>query len=115
MAIARRLFRWGGKYATGTQEIYYLRSKEDEADDSRFKLYKYLLKFDGGVKKLPRVHQYFGIKAAQQHVREKKVASFGTRRAAEKESSWCCWPNGFWKTIRTPALPSRAGADRAYC
>jgi len=24
--------------------------------------------FDGGVKKLPRVHQYFGIKAAQQHV-----------------------------------------------
>jgi type I restriction enzyme R subunit len=25
--------------------------------------------FDGGVKKLPRVHQYFGIKAAQEHVR----------------------------------------------
>ena len=28
--------------------------------------------FDGGVKKLPRVHQYFGIKAAQEHVREHK-------------------------------------------
>jgi type I restriction enzyme R subunit len=28
--------------------------------------------FDGGVKKLPRVHQYFGIKAAQQRVQEKK-------------------------------------------
>ena len=28
--------------------------------------------FDGGVKKLPRVHQYFGIKAAQEHVRQKK-------------------------------------------
>ena len=28
--------------------------------------------FDGGVKKLPRVHQYFGIKAAQQHVRDRK-------------------------------------------
>ena len=28
--------------------------------------------FDGGVKKLPRAHQYFGIKAAQEHVREKK-------------------------------------------
>ena len=28
--------------------------------------------FDSGVKKLPRVHQYFGIKAAQQHVRECK-------------------------------------------
>ena len=24
--------------------------------------------FDGGIKKLPRVHQYFGVKAAQQHV-----------------------------------------------
>ena len=28
--------------------------------------------FDGGIKKLPRVHQYFGIKAAQEHVRQKK-------------------------------------------
>jgi type I restriction enzyme R subunit len=28
--------------------------------------------FDSGTKKLPRVHQYFGIKAAQQHVRQKK-------------------------------------------
>ena len=25
--------------------------------------------FDGGIKKLPRVHQYFGIKAAQAHVK----------------------------------------------
>jgi type I restriction enzyme R subunit len=28
--------------------------------------------FDGGVKKLPRVHQYFGIKAAQTHVRQRR-------------------------------------------
>ena len=28
--------------------------------------------FDGGVKKLPRVHQYFGIKAAQAHVLRRK-------------------------------------------
>jgi type I restriction enzyme, R subunit len=28
--------------------------------------------FDGGVKKLPRAHQYFGVKAAQAHAREKK-------------------------------------------
>jgi type I restriction enzyme, R subunit len=72
----------------GTPEKYFLKWKEDEADNSRFKLDKYLLKmcekgrlielmhdfvlFDGGVKKLPRVHQYFGIKAAQQHVRDKK-------------------------------------------
>ena len=74
--------------AIGTPEKYFLRWKEDEADNTRFKLDKYLLKmcrkdriielmhdfvlFDGGVKKLPRAHQYFGIKAAQRHVREKK-------------------------------------------
>ena len=74
--------------AIGTPEKYFLKWKEDEADNSRFKLDKYLLKmcrkdrlielmhdfvlFDGGVKKLPRAHQYFGVKAAQAHVREKK-------------------------------------------
>ena len=79
----------GLQYGTiGTKEKYFLRWKEDEDDNSRFKLDKYLLKvcrkdrlielmrdfvvFDGGWKKLPRAHQYFGIKAAQQHVREKK-------------------------------------------
>src|SRR6266404_6264890 len=79
----------GLQYGTiGTPEKYFLKWKEDEADNSRFKLDKYLLKmcrkdrlielmhdfvlFDGGVKKLPRVHQYFGIKAAQRHVRENK-------------------------------------------
>jgi type I restriction enzyme, R subunit len=70
--------------AVGTQEKYFLRWKEDEEDNTRFKLDKYLLKlcakprlielmhdfvlFDGGIKKLPRVHQYFGIKAAQAQV-----------------------------------------------
>ena len=74
--------------AIGTPEKYFLKWKEDEEDDSRFKLDKYLLKmcrkdrlielmhdfvlFDSGIKKLPRVHQYFGIKAAQEHVRQKK-------------------------------------------
>jgi len=69
----------------GTEEKYFLKWKEDEADDTRFKLDKYLLKmcrkdrliellhdfvlFDGGIKKLPRVHQYFGIKAAQARVK----------------------------------------------
>lgn len=79
----------GLKYGTvGTLEKYFLKWKEDEADDSRLKLDKYLLKmcgkhrlielmhdfvlFDGGIKKLPRVHQYFGIKAAQEHVSQKK-------------------------------------------
>jgi type I restriction enzyme, R subunit len=71
-----------------TPEKYFLRWKEDEADDTRFKLDKYLLRmcgkarlielmhdfvlFDSGVKKLPRAHQYFAVKAAQAHAREKK-------------------------------------------
>lgn len=79
----------GLRYGTvGTPEKMFLKWKEDEADDSRFKLDKYLRKlcdkarlvelmhdfvlFDGGVKKLPRVHQYFGIKAAQAHVAERR-------------------------------------------
>ncbi len=79
----------GLKYGSiGTEEKYFLKWKEDEQDDSRFKLDKYLLKmceksrltelmhdfvlFDGGVKKLPRVHQYFGIKAAQRHAHERR-------------------------------------------
>ena len=79
----------GLKYgAIDTPEKYYLHWKEDEEDDTRFKLDKYLLKlceknrllelihdfvlFDGGIKKLPRAHQYFGVKAAQEHVRERK-------------------------------------------
>ncbi|WP_233861868.1 type I restriction endonuclease subunit R [Paraburkholderia adhaesiva] len=73
---------------TGTPEKFFLQWKEDEADNSGYKLDKYLLKmcnkarlielmrdfilFDGGVKKLPRVHQYFGIKAAQEHVRKRQ-------------------------------------------
>lgn len=71
-----------------TQEKYFLKWKEDEADNTRYKLDKYLLKmcdkqrlielmhdfvlFDSGIKKLPRVHQYFGLKAAQGHVRQRK-------------------------------------------
>ncbi|MFA6238056.1 MAG: HsdR family type I site-specific deoxyribonuclease [Bacteriovorax sp.] len=71
-----------------TPEKYYLSWKEDEEENDRLKLDKYLLKmcnkkrileimhdfvlFDGGVKKLPRVHQYFGIKAAQDHVEDRK-------------------------------------------
>lgn len=79
----------GLQYGTiGTPEKFYLTWKENEADNNGYKLDKYLLKmceksrlielmrdfilFDGGVKKLPRVHQYFGIKAAQKHVQRKE-------------------------------------------
>ena len=79
----------GLRYGTvGTEEKYFLKWKEDEQDDTRFKLDKYLLKmcakdrlielmhdfvlFDGGVKKLPRAHQYFAVKAAQKHVHKRQ-------------------------------------------
>ncbi len=79
----------GLQYGTiGTEEKHFLKWKEDEEDNTHFKLDKYLLKmcnkarlielthdfvlFDGGMKKLPRVHQYFGTKAAQEHVYKRK-------------------------------------------
>ncbi len=74
--------------AIGTAEKFFLKWKEDEEDNSRFKVDKYLLKlcekhrlielmhdfvlFDGGVKKLPRVHQYVGIKKAQEKIRKRE-------------------------------------------
>lgn len=79
----------GLQYGTiRTPEKMFLKWKEDEQDNRGFKLDKYLLKmcakrrlielmhdfvlFDGGIKKLPRVHQYFGIKAAQEQIRSRK-------------------------------------------
>lgn len=72
----------------GTAEKFFLKWKEDELENTGYKLDKYLSKmcskarlielmhdfvlFDSGVKKLPRVHQYFGIKAAQRHVEQRK-------------------------------------------
>lgn len=75
----------GLRYGTiGTPEKYYLQWKEDIEDTSKIMLDKYLTKicnknrfleiiydfvlFDAGRKKLPRVHQYFGIKEAQKYV-----------------------------------------------
>lgn len=70
--------------AINTEEKYYLKWKEDVEDTSRVLLDKYLLKmcnkerfleliydfvlYDAGKKKLPRVHQYFGVKAAQPYM-----------------------------------------------
>ena len=79
----------GLRYGTiGTPEKFFLKWKEDEEDDSLLQLDKYLLKlcnklrfleiiydfvlFDSGIKKLPRAHQYFGIKAAQKHVHRRE-------------------------------------------
>lgn len=79
----------GLRYGTiETQSKYYLAWKEDEDDNEGYKLDKYLTKlcqkerlldliyngvvFDAGVKKLPRPHQYFGLKEAQEFVRRKE-------------------------------------------
>jgi type I restriction enzyme R subunit len=75
----------GLAYGTiGTPQKWYLKWKEDIQDNSRLLSDKYILKmcrkdrfleiiynfivFDGGVKKLARVHQYFGVKEAQKHI-----------------------------------------------
>lgn len=71
-----------------TPDKFFLKWKEDEQDDSMYQVDKYLIKmcskkrilelmydfvlFDGGIKKLPRVHQYFGIKAAQENIRRRE-------------------------------------------
>ena len=79
----------GLRYGTvGTEAKFFLNWKEDEQDNTTYKLDKYLAKlcnkrrlveliydfvlFDGGIKKLPRVHQYFGIKAAQEFIRRRE-------------------------------------------
>ena len=79
----------GLKYGTiDTPEKFWLRWKEDEDDNVDYKLDKYLKKmcakarflelihdfvlFDGGIKKVPRVHQYFGVKAAQAYIERRE-------------------------------------------
>ncbi|QOW09199.1 HsdR family type I site-specific deoxyribonuclease [Kaistella flava (ex Peng et al. 2021)] len=79
----------GLRYGTiETPEKYYLSWKEDEQDNDDYKLDKYLKKlceksrvidllyngviYDAGIKKLPRPHQYFGLKAAQDFVKRRE-------------------------------------------
>lgn len=79
----------GLRYGTiGTGEKFYLKWKEGDSDEGMYQVDKYLCKmcnkqrlleliydfvlFDGGIKKLPRVHQYFGVKAAQENIRKRE-------------------------------------------
>jgi type I restriction enzyme, R subunit len=71
-----------------TPEKYWLKWKEDEEDNAELKIDKYLMKmcnkarfleiihdcvlFDAGIKKLPRVHQYFGFKATQKRLLQRE-------------------------------------------
>jgi type I restriction enzyme, R subunit len=79
----------GLRYGTiETKEKYYLSWKEESGKQFDYLLDKHLsllcskerflelihdfVVFDGGIKKLCRPNQFFGIKAAQQHVRDRK-------------------------------------------
>lgn len=79
----------GLRYGTiETPEKYYLSWKEDEQDNEDYKLDKYLKKlceksriidilyngviYDAGVKKLPRPHQYFALKEAQDFMKRRE-------------------------------------------
>jgi type I restriction enzyme R subunit len=79
----------GLRYGTiETGEKYYLAWKEDEEDNTGYKLDKYLQRicnkdrfidllynaviFDAGIKKLPRPHQYHALKAAQEFARRRE-------------------------------------------
>ena len=78
---------------TGTQEKYYLQWKDEhpDSDDARkpgatldrpltqlcskarlLDIIHHFVIFDGGVKKVPRQHQYQGIKAAQERIGQSK-------------------------------------------
>ncbi|MGD1978632.1 MAG: HsdR family type I site-specific deoxyribonuclease [Akkermansiaceae bacterium] len=78
----------GLEYGTiETPRKFFLKWKENEEENESYKLDKYLLRmcskerllelihdfvvFDAGVKKVPRVHQYFGAKAGQEAVKER--------------------------------------------
>ncbi len=106
----------GLRYGTiGTPSKYYLTWKEDETDNTRFKLDKYLLKmcekarflellydfvlFDGGVKKLPRHHQYFGIKAVQDNLKKGAAPTLAPNDSAAQQGGIIWHTQGSGKSI----------------
>jgi len=60
--------------------------------------------YDAGHKKVPRPHQFFGVKAAQERIARRGGGVICTPRAAARASSWCRSPSGYWST--TPTLAS---------
>jgi len=115
-AAAQNIKRLVRFLTIGTEEKYFLKWKKDEQDNSRFKLDKYLLNicekhrlielmhdfvlFAGGVKKLPRVHQYFGVKKTQEHVRQNKGGIVWHTQGSGKSIVMVLLA---WGTIRIPA------------
>ena len=60
--------------------------------------------FDGGMKKLPRVHQYFGIKAAQEHVNAYKGGIIWHTQGSGKSIVMVLLAKWILETSPTPAL-----------
>ena len=102
----------GLRYGTiSSPEKFYLSWKEDVEDSSRLLLDKYLIKmcskdriieliydfivFETGIKKLPRAHQYFGVKESQKYVNRYEGGIIWHTKEVVKVSPWCIWQNGY--------------------
>ena len=116
---------------TGTPAKYYLTWKEDEEDNRTYKLDKYLKKmcdkeriielmkdfiiFDGGVKKLPRVHQYFAVKEAQNFVSKSKNGIIWHTQGSGKSITMVLlaqWILGNYSNARVLVITDRTELDK---
>jgi type I restriction enzyme R subunit len=113
----------GLRYGTiGTPAKYYLNWKEAEADDTEYKLDKYIKKmcqkdrlielmrdfviFDAGVKKLPRPHQYFAVVAARNYVRDSRNGIIWHTQGSGKSITMVLLARGSSSIIPMPGYSS---------
>jgi len=120
----------GIRYGTiGTPEKYYLTWKEDSeqenlltrhllqlCDKSRLlELLHDFIVFDGGIKKLPRPHQYFGGKAAQEFIRRREGGIIWHTQGSGKSLTmvWLTkWIRGFNHDARVLIVTDRIELDK---
>ena len=55
--------------------------------------------FETGIKKLPRAHQYFGVKESQNMSMATREVLFGIPKEVVKVSPWYIWQNGYGERI----------------
>ena len=98
--------------AIQTPEKYYLTWKEDGPGENQLdkalsrvcakarflELIHDFIVFDAGIKKLCRHNQYFGVRAAQVHLKRREGGIIWQPRGAVRAWSWCGWPSGFART-----------------
>ena len=51
--------------------------------------------FETGIKKLPRAHQYFGVKESQKYVNRYEGGIIWHTKEVVKVSPWYIWQNGY--------------------